>query len=223
MSASVRAVPQCEAEGAGGQLGGDAHGGEDVARLEGAAGTGRPARDAHPLLAEGDQQLLPLDARDAQVQVPREDVDRRRPPTPSRCAPSTAASSPSPSRSRRAATRGAAVARSAATRRSAVASPTAPATSWVPLRRSRSCPPPYWRASSTTRPFDRQRTDPDRPADLVRAERHQSAPAVSVGQVEVRRRLHGVGEDGGLRGAPAHRRRRCRTAAGRPRSRCWPS
>ncbi len=54
------------------------------------AGAGRPARDAHALLAEGHQQLLPLDARHAQVQVAREHLDPAggRAGTV-RCAPST--------------------------------------------------------------------------------------------------------------------------------------
>ena len=75
-----RAIPQREAERTCRQPGRDAHGGEDVAGLERAAGARRPARDADALLAEGHQELFPLDTRHAQVQVAREDTRPRRPP-----------------------------------------------------------------------------------------------------------------------------------------------
>ena len=104
-----------------------------------------------------------------------------------RYAPSTESSSPSRSRSRRAATRGPAVARSAATSRSAVASPTAPATSWVPLRRSRSCPPPYWRGSRTTRPATASAPTPTGPPTLCALSDTRSAPAVASA-----RSIHGA-------------------------------
>ena len=69
------AIPQREAEGTCRQVGSDAHGGEDVTRLEGTAGARRPARDADALLAEGDEELFPFDARHAQVQMAGKDVD----------------------------------------------------------------------------------------------------------------------------------------------------
>src|ERR1700733_1130206 len=62
-------VPEREADRTGGQPGCDAHRGQHVARLERAAGTGRPAGDAHPLPAECHQQLLALHTRDADVEV----------------------------------------------------------------------------------------------------------------------------------------------------------
>ena len=129
------AEPQREAQRARGEGGLDAHGGQHVAGLERTTGARRPAGDADALAAEGDEHLFAVAPGEAQVQVPRQDGDARRHRAvravdlPKR---------PSASRSRRAATRVAAASRSAVTSRSAVARPTAPATSWVPLRRSRS-------------------------------------------------------------------------------------
>ena len=204
-SASVVPYPSVKRRAPAASSGCDAHGGQDVAGLERPAGAGRPARDAHPLLPQRDQELLALDTRHAQVEVAREHLDagggRHRAVRPVH----RAAAARRASRSRSAATRGPAAARSAATRRSAVASPTAPATSWVPLRRSRSCPPPYWRRLEPHSAGHGQRADADGPADLVRAERHQVGAGGDLGQVEVRRGLDGVGEDVGVRGAAAHR------------------
>ncbi len=178
---------------------------EDVAGLERPAGARRPAGDADVLLPQRHQELLALDARDAQVQVAREHLDAgggRRPcgrrPRPRRAARRAGGRAS-------AATRGPAVARSAATRRSAVASPTAPATSWVPLRRSRSCPPPYWRGSRTTRPATASAPDADGTPDLVRAERDHVGAGGDLGQVEVGRGLHGVGEHVRVGGAAVDR------------------
>ncbi len=96
-----------------------------------------------------------------------------------RTAPSISASSPSASRSRLVCTRVAAAARSDATRRSAAASPTAPTTSCVPLRRSRSWPPPCWRGVSATRPSTASTPVPTGPPTLCALSDTMSAPAVT--------------------------------------------
>ena len=101
----------------------------------------------------------------------------------------------------------------------AVAIPTAPATSCVPLRRSRSWPPPCWRGAGRTR-ADHQRADADGPAELVRAQRHH----VGAGRTSARSR-YGAACTASVKTAarrpPAHRRRRRRPRVGSRRSRCW--
>ena len=177
-----RAIPQREADGTRRQLRGDPHGGEDVARLQRPAGTGRPAGDADALLPQRHQELLALDARHTEVQVAREHVD---PARGGRRRHRAVGALHRVAAARRAAGRAGPPpaappsARSAATRRSAVASPTAPATSWVPLRRSRSCPPPYWRGSSTTRPAMASAPTPTGPPTLCALSETRSAPAVT--------------------------------------------
>ena len=94
--------------------------------------------------------------------------------------------------------------RSTSAWRSAAARPTAPATSWVPLRRSRSCPPPYWRRQERQPRADARAPRPDRAPDLVRAEGHEVHAGGELGQVEEGCGLDGVGEDAGLRGPPPH-------------------
>ena len=83
----------------------------------------------------------------------------------------------------------------------AAAMPTMPATLWVPLRRSRSCPPPW--SSGHGRPCRRGRTrapDPLRAAELVGADRDQ------IGRRAARRRRR-------ARAPPARRRCGRRLAA----------
>ena len=119
----------------------DAHRGEHVRRLHRAAGARRRRRRAHPGLVEQEQQRLALDALDAArgptpatLCVARHGLDARR---------RRAAASPSTSRSRSAATRATVVGALGVGRRAAPsAMATMPATLWVPLRRSRSWPPP---------------------------------------------------------------------------------
>ena len=78
-----------------------------------------------------------------------------------------------------AATEADASARSARASRNAVASPTAPATSWVPLRRSRSCPPPCCRVAKGTRGLTASAPVPTGPPTLCALSDTRSAPAVT--------------------------------------------
>ena len=102
----------------------------------------------------------------------------------------------------------------------AAARPTAPATSWVPLRRSCSCPPP-WMTARARAPTDHQGTGPLGSPELVGAHRDQVAAGRQLGHVEPGRRLHGLG----VHHAPARRRtpRRRRRPAGPCPPRCWPA
>ena len=105
----------------------------------------------------------------------------------------TAASSPSASRSRRAPTRVPVATRRSAVTARAAAVATMPATLWVPLRRSRSWPPPRVTGSSGVPPRHHQRAHPLRAPELVGAERHQVGRRGWRRAGRARGGLHGVG------------------------------
>ena len=82
----------------------------------------------------------------------------------------------------------------------AAAMATMPATFWVPLRRSRSWPPPIWRAASGTPRTDDEGTDALGAAELVGADRDQVGPGGGLGHVDPGQGLDGVGVDDGVGG-----------------------
>ena len=185
-----RRVAQGEPDGAPGVGGGDPHGQQDVARLDRTARAGRTGRGADQGLVQQHQQLLLLDAGEPQVAWPGSTLaaggalgrprDRRQQPVGQ-----PVAQAGHPCRTP--------LARCATASRSATASPTAPATSWVPLRRSRSWPPPNVSGRSRVPSRTTRTPDPLRAPELVRADRDQVGARRRRGHVEKWRRLHGVG------------------------------
>src|ERR1700678_975764 len=67
-------VPQREADGPARQVVGHPHGGQHVARLEGATGARGPTGRADTPFAQGQQELFSFDAAQAEVEMSREDV-----------------------------------------------------------------------------------------------------------------------------------------------------
>ena len=186
-SASVVAQPERQAQRAAGQLPGDAHGRQHVRTAPRAPLAQEDAAEAADLgLVEQEQQGLALDAREAEVTEPggraigagRRRRRRSRPGRgrrPGRRRPD----GPGARRcGRRRSTRRSAVMRAAA------AMATMPATFWVPLRRSRSWPPPIWRAASGHAGADDEGADALGAAELVGADRDQVGPGGGVGHVD---------------------------------------
>ena len=175
----------------------DAHRRQHVRRLHRAAGARRRRAGAHAGFVEQVQQRLVLDAARCTRAPSRRPC--RAAATVSRTSGSSRAQ---PSTSGRAARRCARSpsSRSASVRRSASAIATMPATFCVPLRRSRSCPPPISSGSNADAVASDQHADALRPAELVRGQRQQ---------VDVRR-------DGraGRASTPPAPRRCARTALG---------
>ena len=202
MSAPVVSWPRVKRTAPRARESGTSHGGEHVARLERPAGAGRSARRAHPTLAEGHQQLLPLDAGEAEVEVTGQCRHLRG------------------HRAVRAGDRlhqsdGQPVAERADPARRVV-----PLRGRQPQRRGQPDRPDHvLRAAAALallatpvvvrdelgRGVDGQRADPDRAPHLVGAQRHEVGSRGGIGQAQVRGRLHRVGEDTGGVAALPHR------------------
>ena len=83
---------------------------------------------------------------------------------------------------------------------------TMPATFWVPLRRSRSWPPPWMRGPTVRSRGQDQRADPLGAPELVGADRHQVGPPGQPGRVQPGHGLDGVGVEDGVGRARPHQR-----------------
>ena len=163
---------------------------QHVARLDGAARAGGPGRHGHTGLVEEDDQGLALHPGEADVEVaghPGRAVHRSPPPRgrrpPGRRPAGHAGSL----------TRADVWSRSATVADRAAAMPTMPATLWVPLRRSRSCPPPWITGGRVEAVAGDEGPDPLGPTELVGADGHQVGLAGDAGHIEPGHRLYGVG------------------------------